>query len=208
MLTKKEFFSIIIVTLLLGVIISLLESLNLFLVTFLIIFLIIFINIAAKKILAFYLDTDIETKIWEVKQFGYQKHLHFKENIQAGIFTPLIIKFLSVGLINWMACLTFEASGKTYRAARRHGIYSFSEVTEEEMGWIAGAGIIATLIFAVIGYVIGQETFAKLSIMYAFYNMLPLFDFDGAKIFFGNITFWSFLAIITLIGVFATILII
>jgi len=38
--------------------------------------------------------------------------------------------------------------------------------------------------------------------------MFPLFDFDGAKIFFGNITFWSFLAIITLIGVFATILII
>ncbi|PJC45203.1 hypothetical protein CO037_02725 [Candidatus Pacearchaeota archaeon CG_4_9_14_0_2_um_filter_30_8] len=208
MLTKKEFFSVITISLLLGIIISLLESVNLFLISSLIIFLIIFINISAKKVIAYYLDTDIEVKIWEVKQFWYKKHLHFKKNIQAGIFIPLIIKFFSVGLINWMACLTFEASGKTYRAARRHGIYSFSEVTEEEMGWIAGTGIIVTLIFAVIGYIVGQETFAKLSIMYAFYNMFPIFDFDGSKIFFGNIPFWSFLAIITSLGVLATLFIV
>lgn len=208
MLTKKELFSVIVVSLVLGVIISLFETVNLFFTTTLIIFLIILINLTAKKVFAYYLDTDIETKIWEVKQFWYKKHLSFKNKVQAGIFIPLILKFLSVGLLNWMACLTFEASGKTYRAARRHGIYSFSEVTEEEIGWIAGAGIIATLIFAAIGYMIGQETFAKLGIMYAFYNMFPIFDFDGSKIFFGNVTFWSFLAIISCLGVLATLFIV
>ncbi len=208
MLTKKEFFTIIIISLILGVIISLVETLNLFLTTTLMIFLVIVINIFAKKIIGYWLDTDIEVKIWELRQFGFKKHLHFKKHIQMGIFIPLIFKFLSVGLINWMACLTFDATGKVYRAARRHGIYSFSEVTEEEMGWIAGAGIIANLLFAVVAYLIGQETFAKLSITYAFYNVFPIFDFDGAKIFFGNIPFWSFLAILSCIGIFATIIII
>jgi len=208
MLTKREFFSVIIISLILGIIISLFETVNLFLIASLTIFLIIFINISAKKVIAYYLDTDIEVKIWEVKQFWYKKHLSFRNKVQVGIFVPLIIKFFSVGLFNWMACLTFDASGKTYRAARRHGIYSFSEVTEEEMGWIAGTGIIITLVFAVIGYMVGQETFAKLSVMYAFYNMFPIFDFDGAKIFFGNIPFWSFLAIISSIAMLATILIV
>lgn len=208
MLTKKEFFSVIVVSVVLGIIISLFETVNLFLITTLTVFLVILINLTAKKIFAYYLDTDIETKIWEVKQFWYKRHLNFRNKVQGGVFIPLILKFLSVGLLNWMACLTFEASGKTYRAARRHGIYSFSEVTEEEMGWIAGAGIIITLIFAVIGYLIGQGTFAKLSIMYAFYNMFPIFDFDGTKIFFGNIPFWSFLAVITCLGVLATLFIV
>lgn len=208
MINKKEFFSIITISLLLGIIISLLETVNLFLTTSLIVFLIISINLLAKKIFSYYLDIDIEIKIWELKQFWVKKHLHFKNPVQMGIFIPLILKFLTVGLINWMACLTFDASGKTYRAARKHGIYSFSEVSEEEMGWIAGAGIIATLLFAVIGYMIGQETFAKLSIMYAFYNIFPIFDFDGSKIFFGNITFWATLAVITCIGVLATIFIV
>ena len=208
MLTKKEFFSVIVVSIILGVIISLVETLNLFLTSTLMIFLVIVINIFAKKIMSYWLDTDIETKIWELRQFGYKKHMHFKKFVQMGIFIPLILKFLSIGLINWMACLTFDASGKVYRAARRHGIYAFSEVTEEEMGWIAGAGIVANLLFAVVAYLIGQETFAKLSITYAFYNVLPIFDFDGAKIFFGNVPFWSFLAILCCIGIFATILIV
>ena len=208
MINKKEFFSVITVSLLLGIIISLFETVNLFLTTSLIVFLIISINLLAKKIFSYYLDIDIETKIWELKQFWVKKHLHFKNSVQFGIFLPLILKFLTVGLLNWMACLTFDASGKTYRAARKHGIYSFSEVSEEEMGWIAGAGIIATLIFAIIGYMIGQETFAKLSIMYAFYNLFPIFDFDGSKIFFGSIPFWATLAVITCIGVLATVFIV
>ncbi len=208
MLTKKEFFSVIVISLVLGIIISLFESINLFLTSTLIIFVVILINLSAKKIAGYYFDTDIEIKIWEIKQFWYKKHHHLKKPIQAGIFVPLIVKFFSVGLINWFACLTFEASGKVYRAARRHGIYAFSNVTEEEIGWIAGAGIIANLLFAVIGYLIGQETFAKINIFYAFFNIIPAFDWDGAKIFFGNIPFWSFLAILSSIGILATIMII
>ncbi len=208
MLNKKEFFSIAIISVLLGLVISLVENWNIFLTTTLFVFIIIFLNVAVKKIIGFYLGTDIEIKIWEMKQFWVKKHLHSKNPVQAGIFIPLIIKFLSVGLINWMTCLTFDASGRVYRAAKKHGIYSFSEVSEEEIGWVAASGIVATILFGVVFYLIGYETLAKLSLTYAFFNMFPFFDWDGAKIFFGNVTLWSFLAIISIIGVVATFVIV
>ncbi|MBU2612610.1 MAG: hypothetical protein KKB62_02730 [Nanoarchaeota archaeon] len=204
MLNRKEFFAVVIISIVLGLIISLVKDVNIFLMTTLFVFIAIIANIIAKKIFSFYLDTDIEIKIWEIKQFGVKKHLHFKNFIQAGIFVPLIVKFISVGLINWMACLTFDASGKVYRAAKRHGIYSFSEVSEEEMGWIASAGIITNILLSIVAYLVGAEVLAKISMTYAFFNIIPAFDWDGAKIFFGNVTLWSFLAIISLMGLIAT----
>ena len=99
-----------------------------------------------------------------------------------------------------MASLVFEVKPKSYRAAKRHGLYTFSEMTEEHMGYIAAAGIFATLVFAVIGYLLGFTEFSKLSIYYALFNMFPISSLDGNKIFFGNIVLWSFLASLVVIG--------
>jgi Zn-dependent protease len=208
MINKKEIFSILSVTLVLSIIISLVQSLEIFITATILIFLVIMINIIAKKITSFYLDTEIEIKPWEITRFWIKKHHKFKKPLQAGIILPLILKVISAGIINWMACLVFEASGKVYRAARKHGIYSFSEVSEEEIGWIAGSGIIANILFAIIGYLIGSSLFAELNIMFAFYNMIPFSDLDGSKIFFGNTVFWAFLATLVSLGVLATILIV
>jgi len=37
-------------------------------------------------------------------------------------------------------------------------------------------------------------------VYYAFFNILPLSDLDGNKIFFGNLVLWSFIAALVLIG--------
>ena len=77
-------------------------------------------------------------------------------------------------------------------------------MTEEHNGKIAATGIIANLFLALIFYFIGGNfgvLFAKLNIWFAFFNMIPISDLDGNKIFFGNLVLWSFLAIITLIAV-------
>ena len=73
-------------------------------------------------------------------------------------------------------------------------------MTEEHIGLIAASGIFANLFLGIIGYLIGFPLFAKLSIWFAFFNMIPISNLDGNKIFFGNLVLWSFLAIITLIG--------
>ncbi len=202
MLNKKEIIIIAVVTIILAFVISLAKTLEIFLYTLLSVLFVILINVFAKKIISFYFDSQIEIKLWEIKRYGFKAHQYFKKSFPAGAFLPIISKILLFPFNSfiWMASLVFDVKAKTYRAAKRHGLYSFSEMTENHLGLIAAAGIFANLIFAVIGYFIGFPNFARLNIYYAFFNMLPISDLDGNKIFFGNLILWSFLAAIVLIA--------
>ena len=216
---RKEITAILVTTLVLGFVISLMESLNLFLHISLIIFIILIINVLAKKVIGFYLDTETKIELWNIKRVGLSYFLKIipfpsphpsrklKKPFPAGIFLPIITTAFSFGYLNWMASLVFDVEPKIYKAAKRHGLYTFSEIAESHIGLIAAAGIFANLFFAVIGYFIGFPDFTRLSIYYAFFNLIPLSDLDGNKIYFGSSTFfgfplmWSFLTIITLIGI-------
>jgi hypothetical protein len=201
MFNKKELLWILIITAILTISISLIETWKIFYLTLLAIFLILAINILAKKLMAYYLDSKIEIRPWEIKRYGFKPEQQFKKPFPAGILLPIIVSALSFSNLIWMASLVFDVKPKVYKAAKRHGIYSFSEITENQIGLIAAAGIFANLVFAVIGYLAGWPIFVKLSIWYAFFNMLPLSDLDGNKIFFGNLILWSFLASIVAIAV-------
>ena len=202
MLTKKEIIAILVTTIILAFAINLISSIESFLYTLLAVFVIILINLIAKKITSFYLDSEIETSLWEIKRYGVKAHWRFKKSFPAGAFLPIISKLILFPLNSfvWMASLVFEVKAKTYRAAKRHGLYKFSEMTEDHIGYIAAAGIATNLVLAIIGYLIGYPLFTKLNIYYAFFNMIPISNLDGNKIFFGNLVLWIFLAVITLIG--------
>lgn len=209
MLNKNEIFAILSITLVLGTILSLLETWELFFISCGIVLAVILINTVAKKVLAFAFDSEIEVHPWEWRRFffitkkrawGHRPHQRLKSMFPAGFFFPLIIKFLSVGLMNWMACLTFEVKGTIYRTARRWGLYQYSEVTENEMAWLAFAGIMANVFFAIIGYLINAPYFAKINLVYAFYNSIPISNLDGSKMLFGKKELWWTSAIITSIG--------
>lgn len=207
-LNRKELTSILIAVLVLAFIISLVETMDLFLSALLAVFLVISINVIAKKVTSYYLESEIEIKLWEVRRYGFKPSRHFKKPIPAGVIFPIVIIALSFGAIKWVASLVFDVKSKVYRAAKRHGLYSFSEMSESHIGMIAAGGIFANLVFAVIGYLLGFPLFTKINILYAFFNMFPFSDLDGNKIFFGNIVTWSFLAAITLIGIAYVILIV
>ncbi|MEN7982425.1 MAG: hypothetical protein ABFQ65_03175 [Nanoarchaeota archaeon] len=209
MLTKKEIISIIVITIILAFSISLLQSIELFLTTLGFVFLIIMINVVAKKMIGYYFEAKVETKIWEMERHGFFGALSrgffhpsrkFKQAIPLGAIMPLVVKVLSLGYMNWMASLVFDVEARKYRTAKRHGFYSFSEMTEFHIGLIAASGIIINLIFATIGYLIGATEFSRLNIFYAFFNMIPISNLDGNKIFFGSIIIWSFLTSLILIG--------
>jgi len=165
------------------------------------VFFVIIINLLAKKISSFYLDSEIEIKLWEFKRYGFKPKRHFKKPFPIGAFLPLITSIFSFGYFVWLNGLIFDVKIKIYKAARRFGLYSFSEITEYQIGLIAAAGILANLFFAVIGYLMNLNEFARLNIYYAFFNLIPLSDLDGNKIFFGSIILWSFLATIVLITI-------
>ena len=200
MMNKNEAITIFLATLILTFVISLVTSSKIFLYTLISVFIIIITNILAKKITSYYLDSSIEVRLWEIKRYGFKPKTHFKNPFPAGLFIPIILLVLSLGYFKWMASLTFDIKNKVHRAAKRHGLYSFSEISENHLGLIAASGVVVNLILAIAGYLIGYNTFAKLNIFYAFFNLLPLSDLDGNKIFFGSLILWSFLASITLIG--------
>lgn len=209
MFNKNEIISILIATLVIAFSVNFALNRISFLWTLLAVFIVIIINVIAKKVSGFYLETKTEIKLWEINWFGLKKHHHFKKPFPLGAILPLlskIILFPIKGFI-WMASLVFEVKPEVYRSAKRHGLYTFSEITEDHIGYIAAAGILANIIFSIIGYLIGFTEFAKLNIYYALFNMIPLSSLDGNKIFFGNITLWSFLASLVLIGLFFIILI-
>lgn len=200
MINKKEILAILVATLILGFTLSLVKTTKLFLYACLLIFLIILINLVAKKIMAHYVEAGIETKIWEVQQYGIRKQQHFKKPFPAGVFAPIFFTVLSLGNLTWFAPLVFEVKPKKHRAVRRHGPYSYSEMTEAHIGLIATAGIIANLIFAIIGYLVNIPEFSRLNIYFAAFNLIPISNLDGNKIFFGNFKLWTVLVIIIFIA--------
>lgn len=205
MFNKRELLAILIATIFLAFSITLIETWNLFLYALLAVFLVILVNSLAKKVSAYFLESEIEIKLWEFKRYGYKKNQRTKTPFPAGLLFPLfskIILFPLKGFV-WMASLVFDVKPKQYRVAKRHGYYSFSEMTEDHIGYIAAFGIFMNLIFAVIGYLIGNPffiLFSKINIWFAFFNMIPVSDLDGNKIFFGNLTLWNVLALITLLA--------
>lgn len=209
---KKELPLVIISALILAFLISLLQSWSAFLSTLIIILAVFCINILAKKISSFYLDSEIEMQIWDIQRFGVKPHHSFKKPILMGIFLPFITKVLSSGYLTWLATLTFKAKPKVHRTARRYGTFAFAEMTEFHIALIATSGILANLIFAIIGYLIGSSDlaiqFTKLNIYFAFYNLIPLSDLDGNKILMGSKLTWIMLGILTLIALFFAIIVI
>lgn len=215
MLTKKEIFAILAATLSIATVVSVgVESIekwqNFFFISLGTVFLVIMVNVIAKKIAASAFESELEISLWEFSRFlfynpisktlkNYKPHQKMKKPFPAGFFMPLIIKFLSAGLLNWMASLTFDVKGTIYRTARKHSMYQYSEVTEGEMAWIAFAGIFANLLFAILGYMINMPLFSKLNLTYAFFNALPIGNLDGMKMFFGkNELFWVTAVIVSI----------
>lgn len=164
------------------------------------IILVVFINLFAKKITAYYLDSKIETKIWMAERFGFKPHQHLKKPIPAGIFIPFLISIISLGYAMWFAIFEFDVKPATSRATKKHDIYKFTEMTDFHLALIASSGLVLNLIAAIIGYLVGFPEFTKISIYYAAFSLLPLSNLDGTKIFFGSRTLWFALAVIT--GVF------
>jgi len=202
MLNKQEITPIILITIIIAFAINLVETVQSFLYVLLFVFLVIILNILAKKVTSYYLDSEIEVKLWEINRYGFKTHKHFKKSFPAGAFFPIVSKvfLFPFNSFVWMASLVFDVKAKTYRAARRHGLYKFTEMTEYHIAHIAAAGIVANLLFGILGYLMNYPEFARLNLYYAFFNMLPFSNLDGNKIFFGSLVLWSFLATIVLIG--------
>jgi hypothetical protein len=152
-------------------------------------------NSITKKILGYFLEVSVEIRFWSWYQYGFRKASHFKKPVPM-IWLPVVLSFLSRGYFWWLGVLEFDVASKAERVSRRHGLYRFTEVTEWHIAWIAIFGIITNLILGFIGYLIGFEYFAKFSIYYSLWSLIPLSSLDGSKIFFSSRKVWAVAAVV------------
>jgi hypothetical protein len=197
----KESLTEIIIVILASLVLSMSVSLNNISIAYTagISFLIIIgANILIKKIIGYHLEINVKTKFWSLYQYGFRKDSHFKKPLPM-VWVPLLASLLTKGIFWWLAILEFDVTPKTERVAKRHGLYRFSQITEWHVAWIATWGIILNLLLGIIGYIAGFELFAKLSIYFAAWSIIPLSRLDGSKIFFSSRGLWITLFTITLI---------
>lgn len=164
-------------------------------------FVIVFVHVFVKKGIAYMLDASVEHRIWHVYRYGIKPKDHFKKEVLFGLILPLVFSVVSLGLVKIMTLLTYETRALKHRAAKRHGFYSFTEMTDWHNGLIGAAGIVALLLVSVIGYFTGLEYLSKIAAYYVFWNMIPLSNLDGTQIFFGSRILWTVLGVVSLIFV-------
>ena len=202
MLNLKEISSIVIATLIIGITINLFKGVETLFYTILAVFCVIIINILAKKITSFYLDSEIEVGFWKVERYGFKPSQYFKKAIHAGIILPILVLIISMGTLPWYASLQSEVKPLSHKAVRRSGLLSFTEISENDLSLISAAGVASVLILSFFAYIVNLPLLSRIAIHFAFFNMLPISSLDGAKLFFGNKPLWFVLGIITLIALF------
>jgi hypothetical protein len=175
--------------------------------SFLIAFVVISVNIISKKIAAGYYHTQAEISIWHLKRWGYYARSQFKKPKPIGIILPflLFVASLPTGFIKMLAFLQTDITITIKRVAKKvGGLNRYTELTEWHNCWIVSIGIIANLCLCALPYIFGRSelliSLAAYSVYYAVWNMFPIGQLDGTKIFFGGFGFYIFMWVLVGIG--------
>ena len=200
MLKLQEIPHILIAIIVFAFVLSLEKGLNVFALSLIYAFLIIIINVEAKKLAAYYFETDIRIKTWHFQRYGFFPSSYFKLPIPIGIILPALLSIVSLGYAKWMAFLQFDSKPLKEKAVKRHYGSRFSELVEKHLAYIAAGGIFGNIILAVIAALFNLGDLARLSIYYGIFNMLPISQLDGSKIFFWSWRFWLFMLALLLVS--------
>lgn len=201
--TKKEIAWIIITVLIMGFMISFSLSPTYSLKILLISAIIILTNVFTKKIAGEIFSIKIEHKVLEFQRWGYYRRSHFKKPIPIGLILPFFISIISLGIIKPFWLLQFNAENlmkKRIQRARGESMYRRTEINESDLGFTAAWGFWSLILLAIIGFFLKQPELTKYSIYYGIWNMVPLSNLDGIKLFFGSMINWILLAIVYVIA--------
>lgn len=192
MIQKKEMTGIIIAVVLMALILGFSENelkLNVILSSLLISAIVILISVFAKKITASYLDLELENKTWEFRRYGISAREYLKRPFPIGLILPLLLAFISGGVVKFLALLQFEVKTLPSRVAKKYGLRRFSGIMEWDDALIAFYSAVPLLILAIACSYVNAAFFislAKFSFLYVFSNLLPISKLDGTRLFFGS----------------------
>jgi hypothetical protein len=176
-----------------------------FLIAFAYILIIFLVYILTQKIAGYYFDVACETKIWTENRFWLYEKAYLRTGIPIGFVLAFIFPLLSSGYFKWLALTQTDLKVKKSRVARKHYFYSYTELTEWNISLICGTAIISLVILSILGYLFNFPIFSRLCIYFALFNLLPLGNLDGMKIFAGSLRYWIFLVVLVMLGIVAAV---
>jgi hypothetical protein len=201
--TKKEIVWVIIAILIMGFMISFSLSPTYSLKILLISAIIIITSVLTKKIAGEFFNIKVEHKTLEFQRWGYYKRSHFKKPIPLGLIIPFFFSVITLGMIKPFTLLQFDAENlykKRIQRARGESEYRRTEINESDLGFAVAWSMWALILLAIIGFFIKQPELTKYSIYYGCWNLIPLSNLDGIKLFFGSFINWCLLVLVYIIA--------
>jgi len=164
--------------------------------------LIILTNIITKKYAADYFNIKITYNVWGYQRYWFHTRSQFKKPIPMGLILPFFLSFFSLGLVKALTFLQFDyENNERKRMLKKTGRIRRVELNESDPALTAAWGFLALLILAILAAILKLPELAKYSIYYGAWNILPISNLDGTKLFFGNLFVWAVLAIIFLMSI-------
>jgi len=201
MLTKKELVWMIIVIIIMEFIIlfPLPEKMNILII--LVPIIIIFTSVFAKKIASGFFNIKIEHKIWEFQRYGFYRRSILKKPFPIGLIFAILLSIISLGMIRSFLFLQFESENiPEKRILKKRGLKRKLEINDSDLGLTAAWGFYSLLVLALIGSIIKFPDLARYSIFYGIWNLLPVGQLDGTKLFFGSLFNWIMLVVFYIIA--------
>jgi len=155
---------------------------------------IVLIHIFGAKLSASLLDCSTETQLWTAKRLGFTQLTKFKKPFPLWLFIPLILVWLSFGLIKWIGIITFEVTPLSSRIKMR-----WRELTEWHVALIATGSLVFNILAAIIAKALGYNSFAVFNLIFVLYSLIPASNLDGGKIFFGSRLLWIFMLVLSVV---------
>jgi Zn-dependent protease len=210
MFKKKEIVAIAISVIIMTLIISFSTNekeilSNKLIIALVISLIVILISVLAKKITAHNINVKVTHKVWEWQRYGFGKGSYLKKPVPVGALLPLLLMFLSLGVIKFFTFLEFETQATQAKAVKKYGRFRFSNINEWDDALIGFYGLIALLILAVITSLLTSPIFpfkdlSKYAFIYAVCNLIPISSLDGTRIFFGSKPLYVTSLVLTLIS--------
>ena len=176
-------------------------NLKIFIINLTISFVIIIVSILAKKLAARAIDAKSEIKIWQFKRYWITTRSEFKKPVPMGVILPILLSFISLGFIKFLAFFQTELEAMPSRVAKKYGLRRYSDIMEWDGSLVVFYSTLALLILAVICSFITSKSFsffelAKYSLYYSIYNIIPFSSLDGVKLFMGSKPLYVFTLIL------------
>ena len=161
-----------------------------------------------KKFAAEHYNLKIKYNIWQFQRYWFTTKSYFKKPIPMGLIMPFFLAFFSIGLIKAFTFLQFDYENlPRRRMLKKSGRIRRIEINETDPAFTAAWGFYSLLVLTAISIILTMLTdllvfadLAKYSLYYGAWNLIPISNLDGTKLFFGNLFNWIVLAIIFFIG--------